>query len=99
MSIVLEPEAGRAPDPDALRSLVTLVEAVAGHGTRRVVGEGLALLAVLAWGEGAGARARLLTAAALRRAPDHRLALLVERVLDAAVPPGWAVRGAVLTRE
>jgi len=99
MAIVLEPSAGRSPDPDALRALVTLVEVVAGHGTRRVVGEGLALLAVLAWWEGSGARARLLTTAALRRAPDHRLALLVERVLDAAVPPGWAVRGSVLTRE
>lgn len=94
MSLVLDPVVGRSPDPGALRSVVGVVETVAGHATRAGAAEAFAVLAVLAWWEGSGARARLLAAAALQRVPANRLALLVEQVLDGAVPPGWAARGA-----
>ncbi|MBR7744402.1 DUF4192 domain-containing protein [Phycicoccus sp. BSK3Z-2] len=80
----------RAGSPEARRALLETVLALA----RRVPesdGEGAAavcsLAAQLAWAAGDGALARSAVLRARAADPGYRLALLVERLLDAGVPP------------
>ncbi|MFW5471625.1 DUF4192 domain-containing protein [Knoellia sp. CPCC 206435] len=47
----------------------------------------LSVLATWAWWRGDGALARVAIDRALRSRPDYRLALLLERMLDLAIPP------------
>jgi hypothetical protein len=80
------------PDHELLDRGVRLLAAAA-----RAAGPGfragpLGALAWLAWWNGQGARARLLVERALADRPDHRLALLVDGLLELAVPPPWVAR-------
>lgn len=63
---------------------------VAGSTDGRV--EVLAVLAWLAWWQGAGARSRLLLTEVLDRRPAHRLGGLLQAALTAGTPPPWSVR-------
>lgn len=80
----LPPDARRM---ERARDVLAAVARAAPAGARAEV---LAVLAWMAWHSGSGgARARLLVGLALADTPGHRLALLVDQLLLAAVPPGW----------
>ena len=49
----------------------------------------LAVLAALAWAEGNGMRARLLSEQALADTPGYTLAMLVDRLLATGLAPAW----------
>ncbi|TGJ97173.1 DUF4192 domain-containing protein, partial [Actinotalea fermentans ATCC 43279 = JCM 9966 = DSM 3133] len=78
------------PDPLRARCAREVLEAVAGAGRRGAQAPALTLLALLAWWDGDGVLASDRLAAALDADPSYRLALLVERALDAGLAPGWA---------
>lgn len=80
---------GVAPDDAVLEPARQVLVAAAAHATGRALAPALTLLGVLAWWEGDGGLARARVDAALRAAPDHRLALLFRDALDAGLPPGW----------
>jgi hypothetical protein len=63
---------------------------VAGAGDR---GPALAVLAMLAWFEGRGGRARLLVGLARTDAPSVSLIRLVQDLLVERVPPPWLRNG------
>ena len=71
---------------------VRVLESVVAHGRRGAQPPALTLLALLAWWQGDGARARLLLERALQEDPDYTLAQLLDATLAAAVPPGWISR-------
>ena len=79
------------PDRERDARAERLLAAASREATPQGRAETLAVLAWLAWWQGAGARSRLLVAEAQRLDPAHRLTRLVEAALIAAVPPPWAV--------
>ncbi len=78
------------PDPVRTAMHVDLLEAVVSHAPRRLQPAPLALLGVLAWWRGEGARASLLVARCLGADPAYRLALVLDSALEAGLPPSWA---------
>ncbi|RXR23158.1 DUF4192 family protein [Oerskovia turbata] len=90
LAAVVDPVAGLPPDPLRARCAREVLEAVAGAGRRGAQAPALTLLALLAWWDGDGVLASDRLAAALDADPSYRLALLVERALDAGLAPGWA---------
>lgn len=80
------------PDQDLLDRGVRLLAAAARVARPGRRAGALGALAWLAWWAGQGTRARLLAERALADQPGHRLALLVEGLLEMAVPPPWALR-------
>jgi hypothetical protein len=83
---------GAEPDADLLERGRVLLSAVARSAPPGRRADALALLAWSAWWAGQGTRGRLLAARALADEPGHRLALLVDRVLEGGVAPPWAER-------
>ncbi|MCU1430938.1 MAG: hypothetical protein JWP95_43 [Actinotalea sp.] len=86
---IVDPAAGRPPEPDPTAAARALLQQVVAHSTRRMHAPALTLLAVLAWWEGDGAQAGVLVERALGVDPEHRLAVLMEETLAAGMPPGW----------
>lgn len=80
------------PDHPLLDRGVRLLAAAARTAPAGLRAGPLGALAWLAWWSGQGARARLLVERALADAPEHRLALLVDGLLELAVPPPWTTR-------
>ncbi len=81
------------PDGERLNAGRTVLAAavrVAGKGDR---GPALAVLAMLAWFEGRGGRARLLVEQAQADAPWVSLTRLVEDLLMGRIPPPWLSNG------
>lgn len=90
LAAVVDPDSGLPPDPLRARCAREVLEAVAGAGRRGAQAPALTLLALLAWWDGDGVLATDRLAAALDADPAYRLALLLERALDAGLAPGWA---------
>lgn len=82
---VLPPEAATERHQQAL-------ERVVAHGRSGHQAPARTLLALLAWWSGDGARTGAHLERALKDDPGYRLALLLEDVLVAGLPPGWARR-------
>jgi hypothetical protein len=78
------------PDGALLARGTSLLAAVARAAPTGQRADALALLAWAAWWSGEGARGRLLAARAMADQPTHTLAALVDQLLFAGVPPGWA---------
>ncbi len=91
---VMDVGRARAPQSAALHVLSELVLSVAAHTRHKHRADALALVAFLAWWDGAGARARVLCELAARSDPQHRLTQLVAELLDAGIAPGWVRRHA-----
>ncbi|WP_265521413.1 DUF4192 domain-containing protein [Oerskovia flava] len=87
---IVDPRSAVEPDEDLTAPARAVLEAVVAHGARGAQAPALTLLAVLAWWHGDGGRAGERARAALEHDPGYRLALLLDRALDAGVPPGWA---------
>lgn len=81
---------GVAPDESVVADARRVLEALASHAPARRVAPVLAVLAWLAWWEGDGARAGVLTVQCLAADPDHRLARLLDEALGRGLAPGWA---------
>lgn len=94
LSAVFGTGATGAPPPDPRRAAahVDLLEAVVAHAPRRLQPPPLALLALLAWWQGNGARASLLVTRCRAADPAYTLALVLDTVLEAGLPPSWARR-------
>lgn len=90
LAAIVDPEVGLPPEPGRARCARDVLEAVAGAGRRGGQAPALTLLALLAWWDGDGVLATDRLAAALDADPGYRLALLVERALEAGLAPGWA---------
>jgi len=90
LAAIVDPGTGLPPDQVRTRCARAVLEAVAGAGRRGAQAPALTLLALLAWWDGDGVLATDRLVAALASDPTYRLALLVERVLEAGLPPGWA---------
>ncbi|SNS44954.1 protein of unknown function [Micrococcales bacterium KH10] len=92
MEVLIDVDYGSAPDGKMLDQLnAVLAEATASTRAKHQ-NEGISVLALLAWWECGGAKARELVARVLKRNPDHRLSLLVSRMLDTGFAPGWVAR-------
>ncbi|WP_448072068.1 DUF4192 domain-containing protein [Georgenia yuyongxinii] len=86
-------DAPRRPDIEVLDAAMVLAGDVAAHSAPGRGAPALGMLAFLAWWSADGARADVVAQQALAEEPGHRLAVLVVRSLDRAVPPPW-YRGA-----
>jgi len=88
---IVDPVVGIAPaDETAVQE--ALLRRVVAHARRRDQAPALTLLGLLAWWQGDGARASVLVGRALSLDPAHRLGLLLDDMLQAGLPPGWAAR-------
>lgn len=85
---VVDPSRALTP-PEGLRRQEQVLEQVVAHGRTGAQAPALTLLAFAAWWRGDGARAGVLLERALADEPAHRLALLLDQALGAALPPGW----------
>ncbi len=81
-----------APDEEAIGRAWRVLAALARHAPPGRRAQALAVLSWLAWWQGRGATARLLTERALADVADHRLATLVDEILTAMVAPPWVER-------
>ncbi|HEX7804834.1 MAG TPA: DUF4192 family protein, partial [Cellulomonas sp.] len=89
---IIDPRCAVEPPAVETAAHVRVLESVVAHGRRGAQPPALTLLALLAWWQGDGARARLLLERALQEDPDYTLAQLLDATLAAAVPPGWISR-------
>jgi hypothetical protein len=89
LRVIIDPVHGRRPDQRRTAAARAVLEHLVAHVGREGHAPALTLLAVLAWWEGDGARAGVLTDLALGADPDHRLALLLDQALRTGMPPGW----------
>ncbi|MEZ0447806.1 DUF4192 domain-containing protein [Cellulomonas sp. ICMP 17802] len=89
MAMIIDPHRGVVPPARATGLHEAVLEAVVARGRAGAQAPALTLLAVLAWWQGDGARARVLLDGALDAQPDYRLAGLLDDALRAAIPPGW----------
>ncbi|MCC2308589.1 DUF4192 domain-containing protein [Cellulomonas chengniuliangii] len=87
---IIDPERAVSPPPGPLSTHAHALERVVAHGRHGAQAPALTLLALLAWWSGDGARASVLLERALSDDPGHRLARLLDDVLTAGMPPGWA---------
>jgi hypothetical protein len=85
----IESTLGTAPDHELLERGVRLLAAAARTAPPGHRAGPLGALAWLAWWSGQGGRARLLVERALADQPGHRLTMLVDGLLELAVPPPW----------
>jgi Domain of unknown function (DUF4192) len=85
----LESTLRTAPDHELLERGVRLLAAAARQAPAGDRAGPLGALAWLAWWSGQGGRARLLVDRALADQPGYRLAVLVDGLLELAVPPPW----------
>lgn len=80
---------------DVADQAVALLGDIAAHAaTTSRAAAPLALLALITWWSGDGARAGVLVDQALTADPDYRLASLVDQMVTAGFPPGWVRRAA-----
>ncbi|TQK75792.1 DUF4192 domain-containing protein [Rarobacter incanus] len=77
------------PDPGILESVCGVMRIATSATRRKHRCDGLAVLGLLAWWEGSGARAREYCNRALAVRPGHGLAHLVAELLDRGIAPGW----------
>jgi hypothetical protein len=89
LRVIIDPVHGRQPDQRRTAAARAVLEHLVAHVGREGHAPALTLLAVLAWWEGDGARAGVLTDLALAADPDHRLAVLLDQALRSGMPPGW----------
>ena len=89
---IIDPRCAVEPPAVETAAHVRVLESVVAHGRRGAQPPALTLLALLAWWQGDGARARLLLERALSEDPAYTLAQLLDATLAAAVPPGWISR-------
>jgi len=89
---IIDPRCAVEPPAVETAAHVRVLEGVVAHGRRGAQPPALTLLALLAWWQGDGARARLLLERALVEDPEYTLAQLLDATLAAAVPPGWISR-------
>ncbi|WP_448060271.1 DUF4192 domain-containing protein [Cellulomonas hominis] len=92
MAVLVDPEVAVEPQEDLHRAQVAVLEQVVAHGRRGQQAPALALLGLLAWWQGDGARAALLVERARQQHPGYRLAEMLAHALGAALPPGWVRR-------
>ncbi len=92
MAALVDPERAVAPQEDLHRAQVEALERVVAHGRRGQQAPALALLGLLAWWQGDGARAALLVERSRQHHPGYRLAEMLAHALGAALPPGWLRR-------
>jgi hypothetical protein len=85
---------GVRPGDVADRAASLLGDVAAHAATTPRAAAPLALLALIAWWSGDGARAGVLVDQALTADPDYRLAALVDQMITAGFPPGWVRRTA-----
>ena len=90
VSLLVDPEQGVPPDPDAARVARAAAELVAAHARADGHAYALGLAAALAWWQGDGGLAGARADRALEVGPDHGLARLVADALDRGIGPGWA---------
>ncbi len=86
IAALMDPTHGAEPDRDAL---VPVRAALARIAALTDSPAALTMLGLLAWWEGDGPRANVLTTQALEAAPTYSLARLVDQVLAGGIPPGW----------
>lgn len=90
---IVDPSGGLEPPEECATVYRAALEAVVAHGRRRTEAPAVTLLAILAWWRADGARAAVLVERALAADPGYRLALLVQKAIDAGLSPGWVRRG------
>ena len=83
----------RRPDVDHAAASVALLTALAARAPQGWRAHPLAAAAFLAWQSGRGVKARLLAQTAHDDDPACRLADLVTRLIQTAVPPRWTTTG------
>jgi hypothetical protein len=92
VAAIIDPRCAVEPPARETAAHVRVLESVVAHGRRGEQSPALTLLALLAWWQGDGARARLLLERALTDGPEYTLAQLLDATLRAAMPPGWIRR-------
>jgi hypothetical protein len=92
VAAIIDPRCAVEPPAAETAAHVRVLEGVVAHGRRGEQSPALTLLALLAWWQGDGARARLLLERALTDDPAYTLAQLLEATLEAAMAPGWIRR-------
>lgn len=91
---VMDPHRGVPPDSGRLRIWCDVLQRTAAFTRRKHRADAFAMLALLSWWDGSGAKARVWCEAATAVNEQHRLTALVQQILDAGVPPGWVRRHA-----
>lgn len=90
IAAIVDPAHAVPPPAPATAEHARALEQVVAHGRRGSQAPALTLLALLAWWQGDGVRAGVLVERAREHEADYRLAVLLDGVLTAAMPPGWA---------
>lgn len=85
---IVDPGVGIRPDPEVLDRVCALLIEIARHGGRSRAPVHT-LLALAHWWRGDHLRAVAFVSAALAADESYRLARILERALDAGLPPGW----------
>ncbi|TQL64344.1 DUF4192 domain-containing protein [Rarobacter faecitabidus] len=88
-SELFAPTGSTVPDTALLQGLSEAVAYATAATRHKHRSDGHAVLALLAWWEGSGAKAAEHCDTALRIDRKHRLAVLVRHMLDIGLPPGW----------
>ncbi|WP_066589026.1 DUF4192 domain-containing protein [Cellulomonas timonensis] len=90
IAAIVDPAYAVPPPEGPTAEHVRALERVVAHGRRGSQAPALTLLALLAWWQGDGVRASVLVERARAHDSGYRLAMLLDDVLTAAMPPGWA---------
>lgn len=90
IAAIVDPAHAVPPPADATAVHAQALERLVAHGRRGSQAPALTLLALLAWWQGDGVRASVLVERARAHEAGYRLAVLLDDVLTAAMPPGWA---------
>jgi hypothetical protein len=93
VAMIIDPHRGVVPTQRETAVHEAVLEAVVARGRAGTQAPALTLLALLAWWQGDGARARVLLDGALDAEQGYRLAELLDDALCAAIPPGWVRNG------
>lgn len=80
------------PEPERVERALCLIEETIRYASPKAALPAWTASAWLAWWLGDGARCDVLLTQAERVDPDYRLAVLLRRLLDARIPPGWVDR-------
>ena len=89
---LLDPSFAVFPGKVATSVVRAVLEATVAHAPRRLQPAPLTLLALVAWWRGEGGLAGARVRAALEIDDGYRLAVLVQDILAAGIPPGWVGR-------
>ena len=91
IGLIMDPQAGAAPDSRIVEPSKVVLRAIVAHaqmGSERA--PALTLLALIAWWQGKGAEAGEWMDLARSASPTYRLAVLLEGALTSGMAPGWA---------